>query len=398
MSNILRFDLAPALRVMHPLLLFGFALLGNTTFQLLSADADWSPFSVYLVDVYCNIVWVYMAGFISICMGFIFIGKFMQNGTKQHVIINYLPKFGVLNPMLKISALLNIGTFILSQVYMGDAHMFNVLSGKVTMQQVEDALMESPLGIHSLSLICGYLVVLLWHTYRIIGVNSVWANAALFVALIKFVSAGKAQGLLYVLFAYALQQETLRKIWKPVVGGAGIIVVFLITRIIRNPDQEFIFGSEFIMLFLGGYYLGAPIVNTTYAFLNMDKFSHMGLMVTHLIPTKVLPWPTDVIGLYPDPTSPAGLIGTAIASSGIYFMIIYCFFVGVVSGVFFKLSKYKLTFRIHLPFMLMACAFSMMYNHFMTLSFFWIPLIFAFIIARYGFRKKLTKYSLGSMQ
>jgi len=366
--------------VLNPALLVFVALVVNTAFQIATANSLWSSFQSFGVNQDWGVFAVYLVGFLAF---FIFYEVATVVGRNLPSTVRFRLKERRFNSVAQFLFFANVITFIASQRAMGEAHMFNVFSGRVLAIEVENALKESAFGVHGASLLFGYFAVALWGIQLSLSLKNRWVTASILIAAIKFVANAKAQGLLYMFFCYIALFQGKIPIRKVAFWALSVLVIFLATRVIRNPDQTFYFEYDFIFLFVLGLYLGSPVSNTTFVFQYPDAFSDLMLLFTQLLPQKLVPAPGEIIARLPDPSTPLGLVGTAFASGGYLILIPYCALVGYGVGWLARNARLKFEYLIFSPFLLVACAFSMMYNHFLGLVSFWLPLLFCILICKY---------------
>lgn len=143
------------------------------------------------------------------------------------------------------------------------------------------------------------------------------------------------------------------------------IALFTVTRVIRNPDQNLLESGDFLLKFIGGYYLGSPVVNSMYIY----KYDIHDLVYffNWTIPQKIIGKST-IVDMLPDTTSPLGLFGTTYLSFGLL-GIIYLWLIGFITQFIFSLQSTKLSFYLFSPILVMTLTFSMMYNNFINTVF-----------------------------
>ncbi|MFL4462118.1 hypothetical protein P9479_24535, partial [Escherichia coli] len=127
-----------------------------------------------------------------------------------------------------------------------------------------------------------------------------------FIVLLKFIAFGKLQSLVCLFFAFILFSPNVA--YKKLFFYMCLtIALFTVTRVIRNPDQNLLESGDFLLKFIGGYYLGSPVVNSMYIY----KYDIHDLVYffNWTIPQKIIGKST-IVDMLPDTTSPLGLFGT----------------------------------------------------------------------------------------
>lgn len=342
------------------------------------------PISVFLTFSKAQYTWeiipVYIVSFIGLIFGYLFF-NFKKDIDKQN---NYffidkqrfdrLIKFMV--PILLILA-------ILVQFYLGKANLFNLWTGKANALDVEFSLRNSPFGLHGVALLFSYASIILWTVHLNLAVKetSIQVNIMMLLAVFLLISQGKVQGLLYCISAYLMMHESFAAMRRKLFYLTLLfLLAFIVTRYLRNQsliEFSFLQTVGFMM-----YYSGSPFSNTCYLVLNQNILDFGWEFFRHLAPAKLLPTST-LSNQLPDITSPVGLIGNGFLLGGLLQLFIYLFLVGFfVHYLSFK-SKNKLFLKLFYPFLLVACSFSFLYDHFSNIMFFWIPLTICFIVSRY---------------
>ena len=370
---------------LNPLLLFAFAILGDAIFQLYFHKQFFSPFSYSPVAVYDGwVIMLYIESFVAICFGFL-MSYIMYGAIKTKKASNSKQKLFVKTDRLNLISLalfiIILASLIINQLLLGRANFINILLGKVSTYTIHEHIKKGFFGIEGVPIIIAYFIVILWYSYRSLNLNSSkWLKFGIILALFEFVSIAEAQGLLYFIFAYILQaKNNYKMLSKLLLSFAVLLIVFMVTRIIRNPSHHIEFNLHYFSVFVFGAYLGSPIVNTTYVFANHLK-TDLAPFFTNIIPHKLINLKSNLQKQMPDETSPEGLVGFAFMAGGSVFLFYYSFIIGLLVSWFYILSQKFFEFEIFLPFLLVTVAFSMMYINFLNLDFFWLPLLFSFII------------------
>jgi hypothetical protein len=364
---------------LNPGLLIFVAFVVNTVFQIAMAGSSWSSFQIFGVTPDWDVLGIYLLGFLVF---FISYEVATVVGRKLPPFVRFRLNERRFNALAQVLFFANVISFVASQLAMGDAHIFNLFAGGIMAIEIQDAIKESPFGVHGLSLLVGYFAVAFWGIQLSLNQKNRWVTASILIATLKCVAYATAQGLLYILFCYLALFQRAIPIRKAIFGAVAILGIFLVTRIMRNPDQTFDFGYDLIISFVFGLYFGSPVSNTSYVFQYPDAFSNLLLLFTQLLPHKLVPVPDEIIGRLPDISSPLGLVGTAFASGGYLILIPYCALVGYGVGWLTRKARIKFEYLVFSPFLFVACAFSMMYNHFLSLNSFWLPLLFCILICK----------------
>jgi len=366
--------------IFNPFYLIFFSSIINYIFQINFVNNDWSAFSLFNINYVNDLDGIFLLSGLGMIFGYmlnlLLINKNFIN--KNFLFIN---KVKLNNDTKTISILIAIGV-ILVQYYLGSANLYNLYLGGATPQDVEIAIENSPFGLHGIAMLVAFCGIIIWHFNRLIK-NNEFNNKLLFLVLcIYFLSYGKAQGFVYLAISYILEPSSLKSTLKKVSCAALIIAcIFLTTRILRNQGSDFNFSIEWLLRIMLGPYFGSPIVNTYYAYSESMWEYGWPIFFISMIPSKLINIKSYLADL-PDPTSPLGITGAALLFGGPYFVFIYTVLVTCLSVYMFNKSKLIFSFRLFLPFLMVSCIFSMMYNHFMNLTFFWIPLLFCYIISK----------------
>lgn len=323
--------------------------------------------------------------FYLLFVGFICFSSLVGEGlgkSKQFKVQNYSLDFKVVKKISVISFFLFVFIFLLRTYFTREVNFFAIIQGQATSEDIEKALENSPFGINGLALLFSYFFLILWQHSALFNYQNKYLKYGLFLAFFVFISQGKVQGLLYFFACYISQKRfTTGYIKRLLLGLVVVLVIFFVSRILRNQDQNLAFESQLFFIFVLGSYLGAPIINSDYIFSN-SEFNFNGLFFSHLLPKKFDFFDLSSSAYLPDPTSPFGVCGSSLAFGSITFSLFYAVIVGFFSGYCYRASKINPVANIFLPFLFVACFFSMMYNHFANLTFFWIPLLLCWFLVR----------------
>lgn len=361
--------------IFNPIFLLFFSSCIINTIQIMSYEYQWSRFSVFNVEVNYNALLYQYIGFFIFYIGYL---TYPSRKIKH----NYLAyDQNRLKFIINIFFIFNFFTLIASQYYMGNANMYNIyITGTVTALDIEDKVQNSPFGIQSLSLLLGYVQILLYAICKLLRYRNSIITLSNIIIAIKFISTGKMQSLLYLLMAFLFCYEHRLNLKRLCSIFFIAICTFLFTRIVRNPDQDFSLSVDFILFFIAGAYFGSPIMNFSYSITH--ELSDFNYMFNHLIPNKILNKSQLNMSL-PDYTSPSGLFGTLFMSGGFYALIICAFIFGAFTAFIYK-NRFRYSYcYIFMPFLIMALAFSVMYNHFFNMVFFIVPILFSIFLSYY---------------
>ncbi|MGL4770983.1 MAG: hypothetical protein ACRC2I_08855 [Plesiomonas shigelloides] len=272
-----------------------------------------------------------------------------------------------------------------SQWSMGASNLYNLyVINSVSAQDIERAINSSAFAVHGLLILWGYSFILYFGVCSFVKRWSWLTLLSSIISVLAFLSMGKLQSLLYFVFALIFFSRKRISLFKFSIYLLLIVSLFVVTRIIRNPDMGLSLNADFLLRFIGGFYFGSPVVNST--FLWEHQMHNIQYAFNWLIPQKIMP-PSDVSKLFPDATSPLGFFGTALYSFW-PFSWVYVGLIGMVCQVIIGFRMSSLACYIFCPFMIVTCFFSMMYNNFINLIFFIIPLIISFVLPRtLGIRK-----------
>jgi hypothetical protein len=279
------------------------------------------------------------------------------------------------------------------QVSLGDANLFNLWAGKATPLDVENALADSPFGLHGVGLLVAFSTLIVWHHQRLAGRRSRLSNITLLLALAIFISQGKAQGFVYFGACILLQQTSFRSFVRTgFIGTAAILLIFFVTRIARNQTSADFGAATFadfdaaiflLSSLLLGFYFGSPVANSAHIFGIGGSTTYWNDFLAHIVPTKIGDTTNSIVQSLPDPTSPSGLIGSALLLGGPFQALMWLVAVGLIAGFLYRRSKISAAALVFMPFAVVSCGLSMMYDHFANLAFFWIPLLLSILICSF---------------
>jgi hypothetical protein len=362
--------------------------LGSAILLLWYGDQSsvfWAATEIYSYSMSNNF---YLYFFLFV--GFIYFSALAGEGfgkNRQIEIRNYSIDEKAIKKLSAISFFMFILIFLLRTYYTKDVNFFAIIQGQATSEDVEKALENSPFGINGLALLFSYFYLILWQHSALFKYKNKYLKYGLFLAFFVFISQGKVQGLLYFFACYISQKKFSIEMIKRLILGLGVILsIFFTSRILRNQDQDLSLESELFLIFVFGNYLGAPIINSDFIFNNF-QYNFSDLFYSQLIPKKLNIFDLSSTSFLPDPTSPIGVFGSSLVFGSILFSLSYAMIVGYLSGLCYRISKNNPVANIFLPFLFVACLFSMMYNHFANLTFFWIPLLLCWLVVRFTTKK-----------
>lgn len=370
-------------RFTSPYILLLLSIVGNLILQICNQDSDWSPFRLLGTDYNPKVTFYAAIAVLALTAGYS-IARFkhfcLPRMQKQRDVPINLRR---LQGISKVIFLLQIALTAATQIALGSANIVNLWSGAATPQDVEAALKNSPFGINGLAIIVSYLAIMVWHTSRLLHFNCRWTIPLLVAACIHLLSQGKAQGVIYVAAAYLCEPREIRSALLNILAIVLMVgFIFLVTRIARNSESDMIAGVELFLQLALGLYFGSPVANTSYALAHGLDVNNISAFLPHLVPQKLLPDNSNFTSQLPDPTSPFGMVGYALFLGNPVLFVLYFILCGYFSQDIRNRSSYELSSRIFLPFLLVSCAFAMMYNHFANTVFFWIPFFMAKVLAR----------------
>lgn len=356
-----------ARRIFNPVLLVFISCLVNTFFQVITSKEKWNSFYIFGISSDYEILYVYLFFFFAFSIGALSAYFIVRMGNNKSAIIQsqYCLKAQKVKTLLYVFFILNLVTFLISQLQMGHANIYNLyVIGDVSVKEINDSINNSSFGIHGISILLGYCFIPIFGASLLIGGNKRITYINLFIVLLKFIAFGKLQSLVCLFFAFILFSPNVA--YKKLFFYMCLtIALFTVTRVIRNPDQNLLESGDFLLKFIGGYYLGSPVVNSMYIY----KYDIHDLVYffNWTIPQKIIGKST-IVDMLPDTTSPLGLFGTTYLSFGLL-GIIYLWLIGFITQFIFSLQSTKLSFYLFSPILVMTLTFSMMYNNFINTVF-----------------------------
>jgi hypothetical protein len=374
-----------ATTMLSPARLLAVSLFGNLAVQLLGMDCYWSPFQLLNADISREFTTIYvLAAAVSVACAWMVQGA--ANKYSWDCSIRAIRRSSAVrsNRLMGIHVALLFVLIPASQYSLGNANLINLWIGQATAQDVEIALSQSPLGLHSAMLVVAFSAMILWHHEVLAERGNRLTTVAILLVAVVFLSHGKAQGLVYLAACMLLQQRTRRKALVVLaVTGVGVLIVFFVTRLARNQDiGELETSLSLLATFVLGLYMGSPLANSSYIYDDVNS-PQWGDFFYHVIPKK-LGVGTDSINYFlPDPTSPSGLVGSGLLLGGPVQAILWLCIVGLVAGFIFNRSKVSASALLFMPFVVVSCGLGMMYDHFINLTFFWMPALISLAIVRY---------------
>lgn len=367
--------------LLSPSITVFFACVLNTIIQYACSSYLWSAFSIFSVTPSVNIVYLHCFFYMFFLIGILFVNVFLYGTGNNDGLRRYQVRIerGVFLRSCVIFFLVGVILFVASQYFMGDANAYNLYIGNsVSAQVIEAKLKDAPFALNGVLLLWAYTFILYYGICKQAGQSSFMLTLTLLLSGVVFVSTGKLQSLLYLFFAMFFFTKKRFGLFKFLILMSVIVLIFSFTRIIRNPERNLIFDIDFLLMFIGGFYFGSPVVNGTYI---LERgFIDSQYIFTWLIPQKLIP-ASDISLSFPDQTSPIGFFSSAFLSFGFY-GVIYVFVVGLISQVIYRYRYWNVSCYIFYPFLFMSCFFSMMYNNFMNLTFFIIPFLMSLILPR----------------
>lgn len=367
--------------ILTPSVLVFFSGVINTIFQYNSSDYTWSPFYIFSVQPSAELIYSYLFFYFFFFIGVVTVDLvfFIKRPVPRLRIFEYEMECSTFKKSSLLFFVSGVLLYLTSQYFMGSENVYNLyVANTVSAKDIEETIKNSPLGIHGVLLLWAYAFIIYYGVCKQSNKTNLTLKTTLVLSILVFVSSGKLQSLLYLFFAMFFYAKNRIGLLRFLIVLLLVIILFAFTRIVRNPDQDMGFDMDFLFLFIGGFYFGSPVVNTTY--LVENDIHNLQYIFTWLVPQKLLPT-SDVTLLFPDQTSPIGFFGTALISFG-YYGVIYTYAIGILSQVIHKLRFTYISLFVFYPFLFMSCFFSMMYNNFMNLTFFIIPLLFALIIPK----------------
>lgn len=360
-----------------------FVNIFNLALQFYFLSADFSPFELFDLEeqaVSFKIVQVYIGTSLFLLLGFSLYGFVLGEKVSCS---SFLLNRSMLFKFVKSTSVLLAILLIVTQISLGDANIINLWRGFVNADDVERAITASFFGVHGSLLILIFFSLILWVASFELGIrNSPWIVCMLTLSLVSAVSQGKAQLLFYFLTTYSLQlNKSPRLIIKFLLMASAVLAFFFISRLLRNQELSLTASVHNFLLYTVGVYFGAPFVNTSYILDHSDIMVSAWEFFGHLLPARFFAH-TDIYLNLPDISSPNGFIGNGLLLGGQSALYLYSLFIGWGIHFLFSKSRATLTFRLFYPFVVSACLLSFLYDHFVNLMFFWLPMLLSFILAK----------------
>ncbi len=368
-----------------PLAMLLLSGVGLSALQIGCSECGFGGFSILGQSPSPFLVYVYILFGLCALVGYFFGGPLI--GPKMDV-RSRMPSTQKLDEHLVRVLVANLFIVAVSQYFMGAANIAEIIRGNVSAQDIEEVLRGSPLGVHGLKLVAGFYAVVLCRACYIADLKG-WRVVLLHMqAIFIFLSSAKIGGMLFwVASLLSLGQVNWKSALRILFASLAIVFLFVVTRILRNPGMELTDLVGFVANFIFGLYLGSPVVNSNFLLVNPEYSGSIVFLFSHLLPHKILPVTLlDLMKAFPDPTSPLGIVGAAfgfLSYAGVMLVGIFC---GFLTRRLEPTSERDIAKILFFPFLVVACAFSVMYQHFFNLTFFWIPLIMSIYVSRRYFR------------
>lgn len=368
-----------------PLAMLLLSAVGLSVLQIGCSECEFGGFSILGQNPSPFLVYVYIIFGLCVLVGYFFGGPLIGANMDVRAIT---PSTQRLNDHLMQVLASNFLIIAVSQYFMGAANIGEIIRGNVSAQDIEEVLRGSPFGIHGLKLIAGFYAVVLCRACYIADLKG-WRVVLLHLqAVFIFLSSAKIGGMLFwVASLLSLGQVNWKSALRFFFASLVIVFLFVVTRILRNPGMELTDLVGFVTNFIFGLYLGSPVVNANFLLVNPEYSGSVVFLFSHLLPHKVLPVTLlDLMKAFPDPTSPLGIVGAAfgfLSYAGVMFVGVFC---GFLTRRLEPKTERDVAKILFFPFLVVACAFSVMYQHFFNLTFFWIPLVMSSYVSRRYFR------------
>lgn len=368
-----------------PMLLLLISGVGLSILQIGCAECSFGGFSVLGQHVSPELYLLYLFFGVAACVGYFLATPLIRDLEPAR---SRVPLQDALEKHLIQVIFFNAAIILISQYYMRDANFIQIMAGNVSAQEIEEVLRGSPIGVHGVKLLAGFYAVLLHRACKL-GEVTGWKIVVLHLqAVFIFLSSAKIGGMLFwVASLLSLSGSSWKSLIRVVIGALLIVLLFVGTRILRNPGMEMAAIWEFLFAFMFGLYMGSPVVNTNFILLNPEFSGSFVFLLSHFIPQKLLPVTLlDLMKSFPDPTSPLGVVGAAFGFLSYFGVAMVGVFCGFLARKLQPQGLGDIARIIFLPFLIVSCAFAVMYHHFFNLTFFWIPLGMSFFLSRKYFR------------
>ncbi len=369
-------------RTTLPIKVFLFSILSSLVIQVLFLGTHWSAFRIWEIEFNSEIVYVYIFAMFFLALGnFVYAHLFRLDAER-----NKIPPIdqSKLIKLIKLTSILLVIFLIITQLSLGHAWLYNLWTGVVRAPDLEDAIRKSIFGVHSFLLIITFTSLILWMAYFRLGLKiNRWLFFMLLMALLSSISQGKIQFLFYFFITYLLQQNESKVIRKTIISGILILIIFFITRLLRNQGVGLSPNLDTFLLFVVGLYLGSPFVNTTYILENQAGTIDLIIeFFKHMLPSRFYA-ETNIHSNFIDITSPAGFLGNGLLLGSSFGVYLYCFLVGIFISHLAVKSLDSLTFYLFYPILITSCVLVFLYDHFTNLAFFYIPMIICYLVSKY---------------
>lgn len=367
-----------------PLVVFLFSTLSTLFIQILFLGTHWSPFAIWQIKFNPEIVYVCLLAMFFLTLGnFLYPYLFRINFLRGYEEIPSLDQFKLIK-LIKLNSIFLVIFLIITQVSLGHSWIYNLWSGVVRGPDVENAITDSIFGIHSILLILIFTSLILWTANFRLGLkNNRWLELMLVIAFISSLSQGKIQILFYFAVTYLFQQKESKLIKKIFILALTILIIFFITRLLRNQGTNLVAGFDTFLLFVVGIYLGSPIVNAAYILEHHALTNDLIIeFFKYMLPSRLYN-ETIFHSHFIDVTSPAGFIGHGLMLGSPFGLCLYSFLTGILIRHLAVKSSNNLTCYLFYPFLITSCLLVFLYDHFLNLVFFYIPMMLCYLVAKH---------------
>lgn len=284
-------------------------------------------------------------------------------------------------------------TIIIVGFNIGGIPLLGMIAGTVDIRDSDKIATGLPIGMLSI-INASIMITMLWFVSYLFDSKSNWRDWKKYVFFILLYLpimfwSGKRQSLLFFLVIFILKyilewdgNATFRKkVVSPMLIMISSLILLLTTFIIVDAIRYQETGANSIV-FIGYLTWPARNIMSIYEHLNFgsasDLFGHVNIVLTELLPARLggMDQLDITRELLYEPTSPSGFLAYWWIDGGLLYSIF-----GTL--VFSCLSIYIYTRRLTNPswgriywLTLWCCVTSGIYNHFIALNFYWLPLIF----------------------
>jgi len=374
------------------LIIFLFSNLLNLVIQIGFLSTKWSPFFIRDLQMNYEIIYVYIISMVFLTLGFsVYKTIDSKIGFSTFSKLDYIDERKLIK-LIKLDSIALFVFLIITQLSLGKSSLFYLWSGSVRGPDVELAIQNSFPGVHGVLLVLIFTSLILWSAWFIAGIeNKKWIVIMLAFCILSSLSQGKIQLLFYFSVFYLCQQRSFYSLFlRSIVCFLSVLIFFFITRLLRNQGAGYDESVDTFLLFIVGLYLGSPFLNTSYI------LQHKALMMNsvaeffrHLLPSRFIVNNNWALVLT-DVSSPNGFIGNGLLLGGPFWLYGYCFLVGLFVHYLYTRSINNLTIKLFYPFLITTCLLSFLYDHFMNLMFFWVPMLISFCVVRLITLKRLA--------